>query len=158
MSLAKEENFLFDSFSPTDYPLFYIALIRKKNTQVIDELLKPYGLNTNMWRVFGALKDHNGIHISDLSERIAIERTQLSRILVQMEEDGYVTRTVSKSDRRHMRLNLTPKGQKTVRKIIPLLVDYYENICRDLSVPEMKLLIGSLKKILIQFEQFESAN
>ena len=99
------------AFSPRDYPLIYIALIRKKNTQTIDRLLKPHGLNTNMWRVFGSLHDYGGLHISELSDRIAIERTQLSRIIDQAEAQGYVVRAPSEQDRRQTRLNLTKKGK-----------------------------------------------
>ena len=38
---------ILDEFSPRDYPLILIALIRKMNTQAIDGLVSPYGLNTN---------------------------------------------------------------------------------------------------------------
>ena len=41
----------------------------------------------------------------ELSDRIAIERTQLSRIIDQAESQGYIERTVSEQDRRACELN-----------------------------------------------------
>ena len=143
---------IFEAFSPRDYPLILIALIRKKNTQSIDRLISPYGLNTNMWRVFGALQDNDGLHISDLSERIAIERTQLSRILDQMETMGHIRRTVSEVDRRQTKLFFTKKGRKAFHEILPIVVRHYEAVCSDLTATEMKILMRSLHKMLDRFE------
>ena len=139
---------ILDEFSPRDYPLILIALIRKMNTQAIDGLVSPHGLNTNMWRVFGALHDYGDLHISDLAERIAIERTQLSRILDQMESAGFIQRTASKTDRRQTKLRFTPKGKHAFHEIQPIVISHYEHTCRNISVPEMKVLMKLLNKML----------
>lgn len=151
MKDLEEDDPIFDAFSPRDYPLIYIALIRKKNTQTIDRLLKPYGMNTNLWRLFGALHDFGGLHISELSERIAVERTQLSRLIDQTEDQGFIERKISTSDRRQTKLFLTEKGRQAFAEVLPIVIEHYEILCRDLSATEMKILMRGLGKILDNF-------
>jgi DNA-binding MarR family transcriptional regulator len=139
-------------FSPRDYPLIYTALVAKKNAATIDKLITPFGLNTYMWRVFGALHDFGAQHISQLAEHIAVERSQLSRLLDQMEDLGYIQRCVSLRDRRQTQLSFTEKGRQAFNTVQPVIAQHYENICRDISATEMKVLMRSLSKILENFE------
>ena len=143
-------------FSTRDYPLIYNALIAKKNAAAIDRLIAPFGLNTYMWRVFGALNDFGAQHISQLAERIAVERSQLSRLLDQMEDHGYIQRGVSQRDRRQTQLSFTEKGRQAFSTVRPIIAQHYENICRDISTTEMRVLIHSLGKMLENFENSAS--
>jgi DNA-binding MarR family transcriptional regulator len=143
-------------FSTRDFPLIYTALVAKKNATTIDRLTAPFGLNTYMWRVFGALHDFGAQHISQLAGRIAVERSQLSRLLDQMEDHGYIQRSVSQRDRRQTQLSFTEKGQQAFNTVRPIIAQHYENICQDISTTEMRVLIGSLNKMLENFE--DSAN
>ncbi len=139
-------------FSPRDYPLVFVALIRKKNTLAIDRLISPHGLNTNMWRVFGALHDYGALHISQLAEHIAVERSQLSRILDQMEDLGYVERTASKQDRRQTKLYFTKKGKEAFNTVLPIIAGHYEKICSNITATEMKVLMKGLNTMLDNFD------
>jgi hypothetical protein len=112
-------------FSTRDFPLIYTALVAKKNAAAIDRLTAPFGLNTYMWRVFGALHDLGAQHISQLAERIAVERSQLSRLLDQMEDDGYIQRSVSQRDRRQTQLSFTEKSGPSSPSIMRIFVKIY---------------------------------
>ena len=145
------EDPLKELFRPSDYPLFYIALIRKQNSITLDKLLKVYGINTNMWRVLSALHENGSLHISNLAELIAVDRSQLSRLLDQMENLDLVSRTVSAKDRRHTELKFTTKGRSTFDGVLPIVIQHYENVCDGLLQTEKRVLMNSLQKILKNF-------
>jgi DNA-binding MarR family transcriptional regulator len=134
-------------FSQLDYPFYYIAQVRQKNTRAIGQILRKKRVSTNMWRVFVALNGMGESRISDITEQMVIQRTQLGKLLKEMETAGVIHRRVSDEDKRETWISFTEKGKRLFDEVVPIMRNYYNSICADLSKAEMDNLIAGLKSI-----------
>jgi len=80
---------------------------------------------------------HESINLSDLSERLYLDKSTVSRTIDGLVTNGMVNRTVPEENRRKIVISLTEKGQD-VCNTINLDSDSYFGIVLD-SIPEKDL-------------------
>ena len=56
------------------------------------------------------------IYLSELCERLCLTKAALSQIANHMEEKGYLTREINKSNRRKVTVTLTPEGHEAMKR------------------------------------------
>lgn len=71
-----------------------------------------YKVTTEHWAVMNCLWEKEGSTQTEIAEKIAKDKTNLTRILDVMERDGLVRREYHESDRRSYRIFLTQEGWK----------------------------------------------
>ncbi|WP_458779853.1 MarR family winged helix-turn-helix transcriptional regulator [Arthrobacter sp. D3-16] len=75
-------------------------------------------LSTREYDVLYTLsKSPEGLRLLDLSERIMLTQTGITRLVARLEERGLITRTPDPADARAVRLTLTPEGRDVQRRI-----------------------------------------
>ncbi len=89
---------------------FSLGRISKKLNRVTRESISPYGLTTSQFFLLIALYEENGILISRLSEKVAVDKATLTGLLDRMERDDLVARKADPDDRRAIRIFLTDKA------------------------------------------------
>lgn len=97
------------------------AMLRRASrrvTQVYDQALKPYGLRLNQYSLLANLLRSEGLSITELAERLDMERTTLTRNLKPLESAGWL-RVKAGPDRRSRALEITPAGQTVVEQAFP---------------------------------------
>jgi len=72
--------------------------------------LKAIGINLSQWRVLSVLRSYGTLSISGIVEHTLMEQPTVSRVVVQLEQDGMVSRRVSAEDSRMTDITLTRKG------------------------------------------------
>lgn len=83
-----------------------------------DRKLKPYGITAAQFGIMGALARHGGESVTEISERLAMDRTTASRNLDLLVRKGLAeSLEVEKGNVRACRL--TNKGQALVDKLGP---------------------------------------
>jgi len=82
-----------------------------------DKMLADYGFGRAHHRVIYFVGRHPGMTVSNLLKILQITKQSLSRVLKQLVEEGFVSQTPGKKDRRQRLLNLTTKGQELERKL-----------------------------------------
>jgi DNA-binding MarR family transcriptional regulator len=83
-----------------------------------DDALRPTGLKGTQFVLLAAIEVDEAGSITDLAERIDIERTTLVRNLQLLRKDGLVTPEKGANGRR--KPTLTPKGRETFEAAVPL--------------------------------------
>ena len=73
--------------------------------------------------------------------------SQMTRGINLLEEKGFVTRTVSDSDRRVRNLDLTPAGKAYVARLDAVLIGIVEDILEPLNDAERKALSTLLDRL-----------
>ena len=76
------------------------------------------GVTRAQWKVMFRLTRTPGLRQVELADMLEIEPITLCRIIDRLEEAGLVERTRDPSDRRAWRLNLTPKSEPLVAKLM----------------------------------------
>src|SRR6202040_2061119 len=87
-------------------------------TQFYDGVLRPSGLRATQFTLLQALQRAPGISQKGLAELLGIDSTTLTRTLALLRRRGCV-RSETGSDRRALRLFLTPAGQREYKGALP---------------------------------------
>jgi DNA-binding MarR family transcriptional regulator len=82
-----------------------------------DAILAELGMGRAHHRVLHFVGRRPGITVGDLLGILAITKQSLGRVLQPLVEDGYVTQTPGRSDRRQRLLTLTDKGAALERRL-----------------------------------------
>lgn len=86
------------------------------------------------------LNDHGTQTLTELSKRVLMSKQQMSPIVDKLLDAGYVERTQDKTDRRSVKISITPAG-------FAILAGYHEKTC-DILFEDLQVLSASeLKKL-----------
>ncbi len=88
-----------------------------------------------------------GISQDKLAQRICINKSNVARQVAALEEDGFITRIPSQSDKRIIELFPTEKTLELLPKIKQILQCWENWLTQDLSEQEVQLLAGALMKM-----------
>jgi DNA-binding MarR family transcriptional regulator len=90
-----------------------VAVARRLSS---DDIWKE--LSTREYDVLYTLsKSSEGLRLLDLSDRIMLTQTGITRLVARLEERCLVTRTPDPDDARAVRLTLTPEGRDVQRRV-----------------------------------------
>jgi DNA-binding MarR family transcriptional regulator len=135
------------NFRITDYPMYYMATIRHRNSANLANVLRPHGVTPAGWRVLAILQERDGHNIGYLAEISAVERSNMSRIVDSMEKAGLVKRAAQKGDKRQRLVYLTAAGRRKFDTILPLVLERYAKNFEGLSDRDMQTLMTFLRRI-----------
>jgi DNA-binding MarR family transcriptional regulator len=85
-----------------------------------DAALSPAGLTAAQFETLGVVQALEPCSGRVLAERLAVDKTTLSRNLRSMQDVGWIAATASKGDARQMDYALTAAGKKKLAKAMPL--------------------------------------
>jgi DNA-binding MarR family transcriptional regulator len=71
----------------------------------------------------------------------------MTRVAEKLEQDGYVTRSRVKEDRKDMMLTLTPKGQERAERLIQIKAQQSAEFLKPLTQEERETLLTLLDKL-----------
>ena len=130
----KDTNMLFK-----DCVCFLVGRISRRLNKVTKESISSYGLTTSQFFMLIALYEENGILMSKLAKKVALDKATLTGIIDRLERDGLVERKNDPRDRRATRVYLTPKAEAMREELLNI---YHENNSKFLSVlsPDEKII------------------
>lgn len=127
MSTPPDAAFPLRSFSRS-LPMALMAA-REAVMRRFRPLLAEHGLTEQQWRVLRALAAEPAeLRVGELAERTFLLGPSLSRILVNLEQRGLVTREAHAADGRSSCIAITPDGVELVATIAPRSEDVYRAI------------------------------
>lgn len=115
----------------------------RRVTQTYDKALKPVGLRLTQYIVLSNLSGHEGLSITELAERLAMDRTTLTRNLRPMERENWITRAAG-ADKRSRAVGITASGRALFERAFPLWQeaerDFRRKMGRDAAAELRQLL------------------
>ena len=124
-----------------------ITEIARCGAQYRTEALAPLGLKACHASYLTEICAHPGISQDQLAARICINKSNDARQAAILEENGFVTRTPSATDKRIMELHPTQKALDLLPQIQPLLRDWEACMTADLSEEEKNQLSTLLSRM-----------
>ena len=85
-----------------------------------------------------------------LASILGIDKSQMTRLVKRMEEQGYVTRTVNEQDRREKLIAATEKADAVRAMDLELTGHYYEWLLSTLEPAEREQFFITLEKLAIR--------
>ncbi len=85
---------------------------------------------------------------SELAKGAKVTRATITGLLDGLEKEGLVERIPHEEDRRRLRVRLTPKGRKSLGRMLPKHVSRVTSLVAPLDKKEMKTLTRLLDKVV----------
>jgi len=101
-----------------------------------------------LWGNCRNLEREGPLSPAELAERTGVTRATMTGLVDTLARAELVTRTPDPKDRRMLAVELTPRGEKTLKKILPEHFRRMAWLMAPLSEPERKTLVRLLTKVL----------
>lgn len=89
------------------------------------------------------------LRMQDLAARAVLSRTRISRIVGELEAEGYVERVADPSDGRATLARITADGRGVLRRTAPLyLAGVEQHFNRHLTIPARRAIETSLQRVI----------
>lgn len=124
-----------------------ITEISRCGAQYRTEALAPLGLKACHASYLTEICAHPGISQDQLAARICINKSNVARQAAILEEDGFITRTPSASDKRIMELHPTQKTLDLLPRISPILRQWEACLTEDLTEEEKETVERILERM-----------
>ena len=124
-----------------------ITEISRCGAQYRTEALAPMGLKACHASYLTEISAHPGISQDQLAARICINKSNVARQAAILEEDGFITRTPSPTDKRIMQLYPTQKTLELLPSLSPILGQWDACLTEDISEEEKALLEKLLSRM-----------
>lgn len=115
-------------------------------TDLYDEALKPCGLRVTQFSMLRTIHRAGAAMITAVAERLALDRTTMSRNLRRLEREGLIER-VAGDDRRARVVRLSAKGRKRMERAIPHWEKAQARIARKLGGDRLDALLSALSHL-----------
>ena len=130
-----------------------ITEIARCGAQYRTEALAPMGLKACHASYLTEICAHPGISQDQLAGRICINKSNVARQAAVLEEEGFIKRIPSTTDKRIMELHPTQKTLDLMPQISPILRCWENCLTTDLTPEEVAIL----QKLLLQMREKASA-
>ncbi|NNN29059.1 MarR family transcriptional regulator [Streptomyces sp. S3(2020)] len=120
MAAKKAEQTLVDQWRD-------ILALHARTQCELDRALHGHGLCASDFEVLDVLADVRrapggdcSYRVQEISERVHLSQSALSRLIARLEKDGLVERGMCSEDRRGVRVSLTSKGRTLHGEVLPV--------------------------------------
>lgn len=131
-----------------------ITEIARCGAQYRAEALAPLGLKGCHASYLTEICAHPGISQDRLAARICINKSNVARQAASLEEDGFLIRTPSTTDKRIMELYPTQKTLDLLPRIREILSSWSDYMTQDLTPLERETLDILLAKMMVRADEW----
>jgi MarR family 2-MHQ and catechol resistance regulon transcriptional repressor len=127
-------------------PPLVSRLIRRK---LVTATLAETDANLKLlhFEIMKVLQEEGTMHVAKIGEKLLIAKAQMTHLLDQLVEMGFVEREICPADRRTMNISLTAKGRKFMDEQDSLILNAVRDNMSSLSNEELGSLSGSLRNL-----------
>lgn len=124
--------------------------LRKANraiSQLYDEMLRPIGIRGTQYSLLVALKLMGSVSVTDLADKIVMDRTTLSRNLEVMEKQGFVS-VIPGEDRRTRKVMITEMGSAVLLAAYPIWQRAQAKMIESMGEERLQSLMSDLSVLV----------
>jgi MarR family transcriptional regulator, organic hydroperoxide resistance regulator len=137
-----DTNFILD-----DYTLYNLNRTSATYTAKMSAVLKPLSIDQPGWRILMILGDKNPSTVSELARRSATMLSTITRMVIRMEDSGFLNRSICPQDNRVTQVHITDKGQHMLDSLRGIATRIYERSLDGLSQAQIDQFTKTLKHI-----------
>lgn len=130
-----------------DCIIFLLAKAYQRAHAIHKDQLRPYGLTAVQHLILGTLSMQDGQSAGEIGQKLVLDSATLSGTLDRMAENGWISKETDPSDRRMVRISLTPKAMELAPLLHAVRVGSNQEFMKNLSLEEKVLLKRLLKDL-----------
>ncbi len=116
----------------------------RKVTRIYDDALRPVGIKVNQCTTLIAVSLMGPVSITDLADKLGMERTTVTRNLVPLETTGFIKLQPGHGRTRHVLI--TAKGKSIIKKAKPAWEYAQKQVLETISESELVSFNNILEK------------
>lgn len=112
-----------------------------------NEKLNADGITGNQQIYIFQICRHPGISQEQLSQRIAVNKSNVTRQLCALEQNGFIRRQPSSEDKRVLQVFPTEKAEALYPKVLDIMHLWNSLLLEDFSENEKSLLLSMMQRV-----------
>ncbi len=127
-----------------------IRRLHQHSTQVFQKRMQEAGFDLTQvqFATLQALQANPASDQARIAELIAYDRATIGGVIDRLEQKGYVSRVVSRRDRRAREVSLTDAGQRTLEAALPLVRELQGDILSELGPRDRERFMALARQAL----------
>jgi DNA-binding MarR family transcriptional regulator len=134
--------------APEEWFFYLLFQTVRRRDQAFGRALEALGLNMPKWRALSVISRLSGCTMNELAEFTTIDRTTLTRTADQLIDAGLVARGGLPGDRRIVRLEMTPAGEKTFEAALVEMRRFNGEALEGISAKDQDYLRKTLRAVI----------
>lgn len=122
------------------WPTYALGQLHGFARSRVDTALHEKGLSVRVYFVLACLAEYGEMFQQQVADRIAVDRSDLVKLIDQLEECKQVVRRPDTSDRRRHVLSLTPKGKRDLQRSERIIEHVTREVLSRLTLDERRTL------------------
>lgn len=114
---------------------------------------EQFDLTIHEWRIVAIIGEQPGLTARKVGDLASLDKVNISRAIDRLEKSGRIRRQVMAQDRRSFALHLTKSGQEVLELIIPLALEFEQNLLQSLNDTERECLTNILGKLDLKADE-----
>lgn len=133
--------------SPQQFLGFLLGSTHRRISNAFARALKPYDITPEQWSVLLMIVDREGINQKEVAASTAKDQPTTARIVELLQKKGFITKSMSPSDRRAFLLFATQEGHELIEQTIQLEQQTVEAAVAGLTPSQIEELRSMLEMI-----------
>ncbi|WP_234414237.1 MarR family winged helix-turn-helix transcriptional regulator [Paenibacillus sp. CAA11] len=126
---------------------FFLGLTYRKVSHLLLQRLKEYNITPEQWSVLVRIGERDGMIQKEIGERAAKDKPTTTRLLIALEEKGFIRKIGGEADRRSFLIYITDKGREVLQKTEPIEHQVMEEVTEGIPQAELELLLKQLNQV-----------
>jgi DNA-binding MarR family transcriptional regulator len=122
------------------WPTYVLGQLSRTAATRLDVALSQEGLSLRTHQILGCLVEFGQVSQQQVCDAIAVDRSDMVRLLDQLEDLGQVVRDRDPADRRRHLLTLTPTGRSALARGERVIARVTDEVLSNLSGAERRTL------------------
>jgi DNA-binding MarR family transcriptional regulator len=126
--------------------------VQNLTTPHAEAIFADEDLTFTQWIALMGLREGVAETSADLARHLNHDAGAVTRLVDELEKRGLLRRERSKSDRRVVKLILTPQGRTVAKMHVPPIVDFWNRVTDDFTAAEIKQLLALMARMIDRLE------
>jgi len=135
----------------SEFWCFRLGAIMRKISREYNARYQQYGITIGQSFVLFDLLDYDGSSVKDIASRIQLDSPAVTGLIDRLSREDLVHRVEDHTNRRSVKISLTPKGRSLAEEILPIAHEYNQHIkdtIESFDVPVFERSLISLQNNL----------
>jgi DNA-binding MarR family transcriptional regulator len=134
-----------------DFLPYRLSIVTNKVSRNLGEMYSSkFNLSIAEWRVMAVLGQEQDLSADEVCQNTEMDKVSVSRAVTKLLKKKQIVRKFSEQDRRRSMLRLSRAGRAIYDQIVPLVLDYEEELLGGLSTREILQFDRLLDKLTKQ--------
>ncbi|MEK4029780.1 MULTISPECIES: MarR family transcriptional regulator [Bacillaceae] len=135
-----------------DYISIFIHQTDLTLTSYVKQKLSPFNIAPEQNLIMMLLWEEDGLNQNEIAEKLNKDKTNIARMVFNLEQKGLIRRISNEQDRRSLRVYLTNEGKELGNHVVPIAEEFNELICKGISKEELTEVRRILSKMCLNVQ------